>query len=795
MEGTTPHALQKEVLPRSTGGRRAHPLRSHGVLAAAVGVVYGALLLFNVVVSLGAPRLSVVVAVPAAGMARVDWVRPGSTPWERGVRAGTPVLALDGRRPAPRDAGPWVGQRLQVLLPASGPTTISALSIGTNRVTWPLLVLSPWFFLLGTLVLLRSPRIDVGRATYLLCAVAAAALALAPAAIGDIPFAAAVEFAAVTLFPACFVTFCLTFPVRRGGVLSRTLVFALPVAAILLYLVALVVLPVLYTVAALLRLAILLVYLLMGVAFLVRSFVADRDRETRQGLVIIGAGAAASVLPFLILYVAPALVHQSALLAPETAILGLALLPLALTYAILRHRALDVRLLQRWLVHGLLGAGFVALFAAVVSTRNWYLGDVPEPGRSLILSSVLGLLAVVLFGQLYGRARALLDRLIFKDLYEYREALYVVSQDLMAAGDVDGVGVALTGSIRRLMNLDFAVLLVRNGEESVVVAGQAGAGDSSLLAALAATVRGDDGADGPHLEVLDSHDLRVMLVPLRTHDATVGHLCLGPKASGEPYGGDDRALVATLSGHLAAVVRNIQLVAALRTTIDDLHAQRKTVELLNAALEQTREQERARLAADLHDEPLQTALDIQRHLAAATRPDSPLVTIQSARLQTLIDQLRALCIRMRPAALDQLGLHAALDMLAMDVSERYDVSIGLSPRTEMDGVFLAPAIELVLYRAAQEALTNSVRHGRPRAIMMTLQRCGATMRLSVSDDGVGFIVPARLDDLVEHGHLGIVGLQQRLRYCGGQMEVSSTPGGGTLVHVDVPLEIYERASV
>lgn len=787
-------APHKESPRRATDGRRPHPWPSRGVLAAAVGVVYGALLLFNVVVSLGPPRLSLVVAVPAAGSARVHWVLPNSMLWERGVRTGTPVLALDGRAPALRDAGPWIGQRLTVRLPGTGATTISAVSIRANRVSWPLLVLSPWFFLLGTLVLLRSPRLDLGRATYLLCTSAAVALALAPAAIGDVALAAAVEFAAVTLFPACFVFFCLTFPVRHGGV-TRTLVFAPPLAVTLLYLAALVVLPDVYAVAALLRLAILLVYLLIGAGLLVYSFVTGRDGETRRGLLIIGAGAAASVLPFLLIYVTPALLHRPPILAPEQAILGLALLPLSLTYAILRFRALDMRLLQRWLVHGLLGGALVAVFAAVaVWTQNWSLDDVPEPERSLLLSTMLGVLAIVLFGGVYGRARHALDKLIFKDRYEYREALQAMSQDLMARGDVDGVGAALTGSIRRLMNLEFAVLLVRNAKDSLV-SGSAGAGDSALLSALrAAAAREDDGAGEERVEALTDRRLPVTLIPLHTHESIVGHLCLGPKASGEPYGADDRALVATLSGHLAAIVRNIQLVAALRTTIDDLHTQQKTVALLNAALEQTREEERTRLAADLHDEPLQTALDIQRRLAAA-HLDSPLTAIYSARLQTLIDQLRALCIRMRPAALDQLGLHAALDMLAMDVSERSNVAIGLSPSTEIDGLTLSPAAELVLYRAAQEALTNSLRHGQPREIMITLQRRDDMMRLCVRDDGAGFTVPARLDDLVENGHLGMAGLDQRVRYAGGQLAVTSHVGQGTIVQVDVPLESHEGVGV
>ncbi len=98
----------------------------------------------------------------------------------------------------------------------------------------------------------------------------------------------------------------------------------------------------------------------------------------------------------------------------------------------------------------------------------------------------------------------------------------------------------------------------------------------------------------------------------------------------------------------------------------------------------------------------------------------------------------------------------------------------------------------MLYRAAQEALTNSLRHGRAREVMITLQRHGDTVRLCVADDGVGFAVPARLDELAQRGHLGLAGLRQRVRYSGGRLAVSSTPGRGTTVRVDLPLDLRER---
>ncbi len=622
--------------------------QSRIVIVSMVGAIYGAILVLNIAALLGSPRLSAVLSVPPIGPARVAWLLPGSTLWERGTRPGSIALSLDGRRPEARDAGWWSGRRLVVRTGMGDMAEIAAGSIRDDRASWPLLTLSPWFLLLGTLIVLRTAQRGVGWATYSLFATVACALALVPSATADEPLGAACEFAIADVFPVCFVAFCLAFPVRRRIGRLRALIALPPFAAIALYLAALF-LPDLYAVAAYLRLAILLTYPVLGLGLLGHSFATVRDRQARRGLLIISAGTVASVLPFLALYLAPALLHRPALLAPEQAILGLALLPLSLTYAILRHHALDVQLLQRWLVYGLLGGGLVMAYAAVVFAWNLYLDNLPEPARSLAFSAVLGTLAVILFGPLYGRARRGLDRLIFKDRQ----------------------------SIRRLMNLDFAVLLVRNrdGRESAV-GGNAGAEDPALLAALVtAAQENGDGAE-PRIVPLGYGYLKVALIPLRTHEALVGHLCLGPKASGEPYGADDRALLATLSGHLAAIVRNIQLVADLRATIADLRAQRRAVEALNGRLERTREEERARLAADLHDEPLQTALDIQRRLAAA-QAQLPAAAAYGARLQTLIDQLRALCVRMRPAALDQLGLHAALDLLAMDVGERSDILVGL----------------------------------------------------------------------------------------------------------------------
>ncbi len=737
-------------------------------------LVYVLVLALNATAALTPPRLSLTLSVSATGHARVAWVMPGGALWDRGIRAGDVALALDGQTPIRGNAGVWTGQRVRVRTERGAVVEVDAVSQSGGRVAWPMLLLSPWFLLLATLVVLRAPRRAVGRAAYLLFASAAYALALAPGADAENIAATVAEWATIALFAAGFAHFFRVYPSSRGAPRLRAWLLVPPLVGVLLGVAALV-WPALYTLADLVRMAALLAYLLLGIGLLIRSFITVREDGARRGLTIICAGTVVSILSFAALYLLPTILGRPTLAAAEQAILALALLPVAFTYAILRHNALDVHLLQRWLVHGLLWVALLAPLTAAIFVRHRILDAIPEPGRSVILATALALLTGLSFGWARVRLQRSLDHLIFKDSYDYRASLEGLSRDLSLAGDLDTLGARLPATLRRLMNLDFAALLVGEGADLGIRA--AGAYQPTLLPALAAAAT--DVRDGPRAVSLEYGYLTVLVVPLRTHDVLVGHLCLGPKATGEPFRSEDRALLVTLSGHLAAIVRNAQLVADLRGKVQALDA-------LNERLSRTQEEERARLAADLHDEPLQTALSLQRQIAIDGR-DRATTTRHIAISQDLIAQLRALCTATRPPALDHLGLHAALDQLARDRGVRTGIPITVDADPEIMELDVPAAAELVLYRAAQEALNNCLRHARPRAVRITLCRQGDGVQLDVADDGVGFAVPAHFEDLALSGHLGLAGLRVRVQHAGGSLHVTSAPGAGTAVRVDLPL--------
>jgi signal transduction histidine kinase len=152
-----------------------------------------------------------------------------------------------------------------------------------------------------------------------------------------------------------------------------------------------------------------------------------------------------------------------------------------------------------------------------------------------------------------------------------------------------------------------------------------------------------------------------------------------------------------------------------------------------------------------------------------------------------IANLRALISELRPAALDELGLVPAIETLA----ERTATAEGLTVETNIDlgleaGARLDLDVESALYRLAQEALTNVVKHARASRVEMTLTRDGKNIELTIADDGVGF------DPNEEGDGFGLVGMRERAMLAGGGLTIDSSPEGGTTLRASVPARFRDR---
>jgi len=209
------------------------------------------------------------------------------------------------------------------------------------------------------------------------------------------------------------------------------------------------------------------------------------------------------------------------------------------------------------------------------------------------------------------------------------------------------------------------------------------------------------------------------------------------------------------------------------------------------------EEERKRIARDLHDETIQVLVTISRRLELATLPQqSPEATVRClVDLQELVSDtlrgLRRFVQDLRPPALDHLGLVAALVSLANDLEE--ETGIEVEVKVEGEAQRLAPEQELGLFRIFQEALTNVRRHSEATQVTVEVAFYPGRMRMLIRDNGRGFAVPQRMDDLVSTGKLGLIGMVERARLFGGALVIQSEPGEGTTVVVDVPMQPGQKS--
>jgi signal transduction histidine kinase len=257
-----------------------------------------------------------------------------------------------------------------------------------------------------------------------------------------------------------------------------------------------------------------------------------------------------------------------------------------------------------------------------------------------------------------------------------------------------------------------------------------------------------------------------LYVPLIVRDHAVGVVVAYDKRGASPRFADADMRIAQAFANRAAVA--IEL------------SERVGRSAVRALLE-GQELERKRLARELHDETGQALASILLGLKTLEREvgAEPLAVIRNLVASALGD-VRRLTVELRPPALDDFGLAAALERLAGVVAERsglnVDVNVGVRAGT------LPPEHETAIYRVVQEALTNVVKHASAKSISIVVTTADGMVRTMIEDDGVGFAFGA-----VREEALGLVGMRERALLLGGRFDVESSPGRGTTIVAEIPL--------
>ncbi|WP_433335835.1 ATP-binding protein [Spirillospora sp. CA-294931] len=298
---------------------------------------------------------------------------------------------------------------------------------------------------------------------------------------------------------------------------------------------------------------------------------------------------------------------------------------------------------------------------------------------------------------------------------------------------------------------------------------------------------GDIGWVAAHGRARTHPDGRGVAIPVHAGRATVA--VVDVRAAGRCL--DEDVALATALGELFAPV--LSSCRALRGAQEREHAAERFAERAVEA----QEAERSRLSREIHDGIAQRLASLGFHLSAAqgALPDHhPEAAGQIVLARELCDlaaaETRAAIGGLRPPVLDDLGLPAALATLAREAGGRHrSIDVTVTVAGELDGA-LPDHVQTALYRIAQEAVGNALRHAEASCVDLLLEHGGDRVRLTVVDDGIGFSVR---DVLAPRGRTGrrpdsygLRGMTERAELLGGRVTVTSRPGGGTTVEAVIP---------
>ena len=204
------------------------------------------------------------------------------------------------------------------------------------------------------------------------------------------------------------------------------------------------------------------------------------------------------------------------------------------------------------------------------------------------------------------------------------------------------------------------------------------------------------------------------------------------------------------------------------------------------AITSAQEEERLRLARELHDDTIQSVIALKQRVQLAQASVKDQISRRTlGELETLseqtIENLRRMTRALRPIYLEDLGLVTALEMLARETSQNNSLEVEFEKSGEEQR--LSREVELALYRMAQEALNNVVRHSQAKRADLHISFGEKEIKLEVSDNGLGFDMPKSPTDFAPSGHFGLLGIRERADLIGARLEVESTPGNGTRLKV------------
>lgn len=462
--------------------------------------------------------------------------------------------------------------------------------------------------------------------------------------------------------------------------------------------------------------------------------ISDREARRQTKWVVLGAAVAIPVLALSVTLIA----HLPSRFADElsfTAVnLGFLAIPVSIGLAVTRYRLWQVDFfVNRALVYGALSAILVAVYLAFVLGLQAVLAG---RGQAVISLAAAGLVAVA-FQPLRQRIQRVANRLMYGERDEPLRVLLRLGRTLNETVSNETLLPRIVETVAGALRIPYVAVALREDDEDVVAA-----------------------SHGQPTEDL-------LRLPLTHQGALVGELRLANRGPHDAFSPADLEVLRELAVHVGAAAKSVLLTRELQRSRERLVA--------------ARAEERRRLRRDLHDglgpQLVGVALKldgIRNRLAELPDISSELDELAN-RTRVAIADVRRLVYALRPPALDELGLIAAIRQSADVDGSGIEICIDAPERLPP----LPAAVEVAAYRIAQEAVTNVVRHSGARNCRLSVTLEGGVLRLEVSDDGAG-LSPSAFPGV------GLSSMRERAEELGGRLDLETVVGGGTRIAAHLP---------
>ncbi len=480
---------------------------------------------------------------------------------------------------------------------------------------------------------------------------------------------------------------------------------------------------------------------------------------------------------------------------------------LIIAYAIRKYQLVDIKVVvRRGLVYSTLTVLITALYLLLIFVLQRSYSNAVGSGR-LVLAITVAVVIAIAFNPFRNFIQGRIDRLFFRETYDYRQMLLHFSDKVSNVLDLDELAQSILEPLVNAMHVKRAALLfpeVGSGDFTTRFARQSNGdepmarlkltSDNPIVNWLATEGKAlrqkliDIMPQFKGLWEVERTALNVLAVdllcPIRSKGKLIGILALGKKQSDSSYSDEEISLLMTMANEAGVAVENARM-------LDSLKAQQLQVEQLLAQVVLAQEEERNRISIDLHDSVAQWLVGASYRLqtfdqiiSGDEKARRELADMEQTVTKSL-KELRRVVVGLRPPALDELGLtHALRQSLEELKADNLDCQFSIAGTPFR----LPSSMEIAVYRVVQETLSNVRKHAEASKVNLRLQFQENNLRVEIRDNGKGFDLNQTLDSAIAVGHMGLLGMKKRVDMLGGNITIKTREGTGTSIIFSLPVQ-------